>query len=107
MVYIGQASRGVRGRVGDYYKTPLGDRGPHAGGHWIKTLTRLVDCRVRSAATDDFDAVERELIDDFVPAVPAAERRALYDPWLILPFANLQDGRRVRKLHGIGAAKLR
>lgn len=34
VLYIGQASRSVRGRVGDYYRTPLGDARPHHGGHW-------------------------------------------------------------------------
>jgi hypothetical protein len=106
VLYVGQASRTVRGRVGDYYATPLGDRRPHAGGHWIKTLTCLPDCLVWSAATDDYDTAERDLLDAFARTLPAAERRALHDPWLVLPFANLQDGRRARKAHGIGGAKL-
>jgi hypothetical protein len=106
VLYIGQASRSVRARVGDYYTTPLGDRRPHAGGHWIKTLDCLSDCLVWSAATGDYDAAERELLDGFALTVPAADRRALHDPWLVLPFANLQDGRRVRKQHGIGGAKV-
>jgi hypothetical protein len=107
VLYIGQASGTVRGRVGDYYSTPLGDRRPHAGGHWIKTLDCLADCLVWSSATDDYDAAERELLDEFARTVPPPERRALHDPWLVLPFANLQDGRRVRKRHGIGGARIR
>jgi hypothetical protein len=107
VIYIGQASGSVRKRVGDYYSTPLGDARPHAGGHWIKTLTCLPSCRVWSAATDDFDAVERKLLDDFRQTVPAAEREVLYDASLILPFANLRDGWMVRKLHGVRASTLR
>ena len=106
VLYIGQASGTVHGRVGDYYRTPLGDRSPHAGGHWIKTLSVLTDCLVWSAATVNFGRVEEDLIDDFARTVPTAERRALHDPFLVLPFANLQDGRRVRKAHGIGGSKL-
>ncbi len=36
VVYIGQASGPVQARVAAYYRTPLGDRAPHAGGHWVK-----------------------------------------------------------------------
>lgn len=106
VLYIGQASGTVQGRVGDYYGTPLGDRSPHAGGHWIKTLSVLAECLVWSAATNDFGRVEEGLLDDFARTVPTAERRALHDPSLVLPFANLQDGRRVRKAHGIGGSRL-
>lgn len=59
-----------------------------------------------SAATGDYDEAERELLDDFRRTVPAAERHALHDPGLVLPFANLQNGYRVRKHHGIGGSKL-
>jgi hypothetical protein len=106
VLYVGQASGTVRRRVGDYYDTPLGHRSPHAGGHWIKTLAVLADCLVWSAATDDFGRAEEDLLDDFARTVPAAERRALHDPFLVLPFANLQDGRRVRKAHGISGSRL-
>ena len=107
VLYIGQASAGVRGRVAGYYRTPLGDPRPHAGGHWIKTLSVLTTCLVWSAATDDYAAAEEHLLDEFGRTVPASERRALHDPGLVLPFANLQNGRRVRKAHGIGGATLR
>jgi hypothetical protein len=106
VLYIGQASGTVRDRVGDYYRTPLGNRSPHAGGHWIKTLESLTECRVWSAATDDFHAAEWALLADFASTVPSREAVALHDPFLILPFANLQDGDRRKKIHGIGGAKL-
>jgi len=106
VVYIGQASGPVQGRVAAYYRTPLGDRSPHAGGHWIKTLSCLSDCRVWSAAADDYDEAERELLDDFARTVPAAERRALHDPALVLPFANLKNGYGQVKAHRIGGSRL-
>ena len=106
VVYIGQASGPVQGRVRAYYRTPLGDRAPHAGGHWIKTLSCLEECLVWSAATNDYDDAERELLDDFPRTVPAAERRALHDPALVLPFANLKDGHGRVKAHGIRGSKL-
>jgi hypothetical protein len=106
VLYIGQASGTVRDRVGDYYRTPLGNRSPHAGGHWIKTLAGILECRVWSAATDDFHAAEWALLADFARTVPAREAAALHDPFLTLPFANLQDGGRRKKVHGIGGSKL-
>lgn len=59
-----------------------------------------------SAASDDDDDAERELLDDFSRTVPAAERRALYDPFLVLPFASLRDGHGRVKAHGIRGSKL-
>ena len=106
VLYIGQASGSVRDRVGDYYRTPLGNRSPHAGGHWIKTLAGLRECRVWSAAADDSHAAEWALLADFARTVPAREAAALHDPVLTLPFANLQDGGRRKKVHGIGGSKL-
>lgn len=106
VLYVGQASQSVRGRVGDYYRTPLGDARPHAGGHWIKTLTVLRTCVVWSAAAGDFDRIEEELLDDFARTVPYTERRSLHDSSLILPFANLEDGRHRKKTHGIGGSRL-
>ena len=85
-----------------YYRTPLGDRSPHAGGHWIKTWSCLTECLVWSAATDEYDEAERVLLDDFSRTVPAAERRALHDPALVLPFANLKNGYGQVKAHRIG-----
>lgn len=39
VLYIGLAGASVRKRVRQYYRTPLGDKRPHAGGWWLKTLT--------------------------------------------------------------------
>lgn len=59
-----------------------------------------------SAATDDYDDVERALLDDFPRTVPAAERRALHDHSLLLPFANLKSGHGQVKAHGIQGSRL-
>jgi hypothetical protein len=78
----------------------------NAGGHWIKTLSCLSDCVVWSAATDDYDSAELRLLEEFGGTLPAAERRALYDSFLVQPFANLKDGYARIKGHGIGGSKL-
>lgn len=53
VVYIGLAGTAVAKRVGQFYRTPLGDPKPHAGGHWLKTLGTLETCHVWYAATDE------------------------------------------------------
>jgi hypothetical protein len=55
---------------------------------------------------DDYDSAELRLLEEFGGTLPDAERRALHDPFLVLPFANLKDGYGRRKAHGIGGSKL-
>lgn len=107
IVYIGRSSRPLVRRVQEFYGTPLGNRSPHAGGHWLKTLSVLAQSRVWWAPTLDFLAAEGRLFTAFAGTVPDAEARSLYDPALVLPFANLENERKIRKIHGIGGAKLR
>jgi hypothetical protein len=92
VVYIGLAGTSVAKRVGQFYRTSLGDRGPHAGGHWLKTLSGLENFRVHWAETNDPAAAEEALLRAF------AKR---HGSGFLLPFANRQtaDGR--RKAHGI------
>jgi hypothetical protein len=107
IVYIGRSSRPLVDRVGEFYSTPLGNRSPHAGGHWLKTLSVLAQSRVWWAPSLDFLVAEGRLFTAFAATVPDAEARSLYDPALVLPFANLENERKLRKSHGIGGAKLR
>jgi hypothetical protein len=53
VLYIGQTTSSLRKRVRQYIKTPLGDRKPHAGGHWIKTLSILDETFVHFAKSPD------------------------------------------------------
>lgn len=104
IVYIGLAGGSLRKRLADYYRTPLGARAPHAGGHWLKTLSVLSDLRVTWATADDPDTAEDALLRAFGAGVSAAVRRAV-PRGPILPFANLQTGDKVRKAHGITGSK--
>jgi hypothetical protein len=96
VVYIGRAGTDVGGRVRAYYRTPLGDSRPHAGGHWLKTLADLDRFRVWWAETDDPVEAEASLLWAF------AEQHAVG----FLPFANRQDAAGDRKDHGITRSTL-
>lgn len=103
IVYVGMTTVSIGGRVGAYYRTPLGDRKPHAGGHWLKTLRGLDRARVWWAPTSAPEEYEDALLTAFAAAVDASPEAAprLPDRAVILPFANLQTAMGVRKAHGI------
>ena len=88
------------------YRTPLGDRKPHAGGHWLKTLRGLDRARIWWARTSAAEEYEDALFSAFADGVDASPEAAprLADRAVILPFANLQTATGVRKAHGITGA---
>lgn len=106
VLYIGMSTASVGGRVAQFIRTPLGDRKPHAGGHWLKTLSGLDRLRVWWAETDAPVEYEDALLSAFAEAVPPEVAARLHDPALILPFANLQTADGARKDHGIRGALL-
>ena len=106
VVYIGMTNLSIGGRVAAFVKTPLGDRRPHAGGHWLKTLTVLPDLRVWWAPTSAPEEYEDALLSGFAQAVSPAARAGLRDASVVLPFGNLQTATNERKQHGIRGALL-
>jgi hypothetical protein len=97
VVYVGLAGTSVAKRVGQFYRAPLGDPRPHAGGHWLKTLAILDRLHVWWAETADPDAAEASLFAAF------AER---HGGGFVLPFANREGAGRARKAHGITGSTL-
>ncbi len=101
VLYIGMSRASVRARVSAYYKTPLGNRRPHAGGLWLKALSGLDRLRLWWAETDAAEEYEDALLSAFAEGVPEEVAAALHDPAVVLPFANLQTADGVRKDHGL------
>lgn len=97
LLYIGQSKRSLRARVAAQVATPLGDRRPYAGGHWLKTLRGVDQARVWWAATDAPEEYADALLDAF------AERHG--DP-AALPFAVLEAPGGRRRAHGLTGALL-
>lgn len=113
VVYIGRAgprkTRPVAGelakRVGEYYGTPLGARGPHAGGWPLKTLSCLEQLFVHYAYCGDDERAEVACLARFAAGVSDAARATLHDPVRLMPFANLDFPKGTHKDHGIRGAR--
>lgn len=104
VLYVGRAGTSLAKRVRQFYRTPLGDPRPHAGGHWLKTLATLATLRVWWAETDDPAGDEDALLEAFADRVTARPGQRLADP--VLPFANRQTATGIRKVHGISGSTL-
>ena len=108
ILYIGQTESGggLKNRINQYYRTELGERKPHAGGHWIKTLKPLNELFVHYIATVNPPEFEENLLRNFILQVSDVTKGKLRDSKLPLPFANLELERGNRKQHGIAKSKL-
>ena len=113
VLYIGLAgrrkNRPVQGevakRVCEYYGTPLGANGPHAGGWPLKTLACLESVYVHYAYCDLVNKAENDCIGHFAKQVSANTRTGLHDPVRVMPFANLEFPKGNPKDHGIRGAR--
>jgi hypothetical protein len=103
VIYIGLTTGSLSKRLGDYYRTPLGDPRPHAGGHWIRTLRGLNTFRVWWADTEEPARFEAALLGAFADGVADAVAKRM-PGGLVLPFANRQTAAGIRKPHGISGS---
>jgi transcription elongation factor GreA len=101
VLFVGTTDGSIGGRIEAIRNTALGDRRPHPGGHWLHALTGLETARVWWAATSAVEEAEDALLTAFADTVPAAERSALHDPKVVLPFANLRTATGERKKTGL------
>ena len=101
VLYVGATPTSIANRVRALRETTLGERRPHPGGHWLQTLTGLEHTRIWWAATDAIEEYEDALLAAFGEGVPAAERAALPDREVVLPFANLRTPTGARKQTGL------
>ena len=101
VLYVGATPTSIANRVRALRETPLGERRPHSGGHWLQALSGLERARIWWAATDAVEEYEDALLTAFGEGVPAAERSALPDTEVVLPFANLRTPTGARKQTGL------
>lgn len=107
ILYIGMTNSSLSARVSQYYNTELGEKRPHCGGHWLKTLSNFSDLYVYYSECENPELVEISLMDSFSSNVSKESVEGLYNHSLILPFANLEHPSTGRKRHGIGKSKLK
>ncbi len=101
VLYIGRTNKSLGGRVGAAYATRLGDRRPHPGGHWLKTLSDLDRLRVWWAETEAPEEYEDGMLSLFAEGVPVADRGTLPAGMPILPWAVLETATGERRETGI------
>ncbi len=101
VLYIGASDASIPRRLAAMAKTELGDRRPHSGGHWLKTLRSVDTLRVWWAPTAATEEYEDALLTAFAEGIPAAERAALPDAIVVLPWANLRRPTGERKATGL------
>jgi len=106
VLYVGATPTSIPSRVRALRETPLGDRRPHPGGHWLHLLSGLERTRIWWAATDAVEEYEDALLGAFGEGVSATERAALPDTEVVLPFANLRTPTGVRKRTGLSGSIL-
>jgi transcription elongation factor GreA len=101
VVFVGSTDGSIGGRIEAIRNTVLGERRPHPGGHWLHALSGLDGARVWWAQTDAAEEYEDALLSAFAETVPAAERDALPDRDVVLPWANLRTATGERKRTGL------
>ena len=106
VLYIGASDASIPRRLAAMAKTELGDRRPHSSGHWLRTLRSPDTLRVWWAPTAATEEYEDALLTAFAEGIPAAERDALPDTTVILPWANLRRPTGERKATGLTGSLL-
>lgn len=102
VLYIGKASN-LRQRIRNFYNYKAGNRGPHAGGYWIKLLKNLKNLYVYYIECPNCNKIEGDMMRIFEENVSDASKKQLSGTGVILPFANLEDRNKNRKKTWIGA----
>ncbi|HKF85010.1 MAG TPA: transcription elongation factor GreA [Candidatus Limnocylindrales bacterium] len=101
VLFVGSTAGSVAARVAAIEATVPGDRKPAPSAFWLHFLRRRAELHVWWAATSAPEEYEDALLDAFVKGVPEAERSALPDPAVVLPWAVLRSPSGLRKPTGL------
>jgi transcription elongation factor GreA len=105
VLYAGATAGSLGGRVLALAHHVIGDRRPHADGHWLHLLTGIERTRIWFAETDAPEESLDALLDAFaatVPSLPPGRPAGA----LILPWANLRRPTGERQVSGISGSIL-
>jgi transcription elongation factor GreA len=106
VVYVGRTNKSLGPRIAALIQTPLGNRRPHGGGHWLHTLRGRDKLRIWWAETDAPEEYEDALVSAVRGSVEPDELAALPDQVTVLPWANLEAVTGERKATGITGSLL-
>jgi hypothetical protein len=104
VVYIGQTGRKVtvRGRVSLMYQHRLGERSPHAGGHWLHALSALDTLWIFWAPAETPRESEHVMLTAFSQSAKSGGRQSKELRFILaIPFANRELRRGQNKPHGL------
>lgn len=106
VLYVGMSTRLVGARVAEFARHRLGGKGPHRGGHWLKTLAPeiLAPALIHFAAPAHpaLGVLESRLLAAFAERVrPARDTSEVVASLDVMPFANLRAASGARKAHGL------
>ena len=101
VIYIAGETKSIGGRLNAIAKTVPGDRKPSSAALWLHFLHDTASVRTWWAETDAPEETELLLLEAFAEGVPAADRAALADPKVVLPWAVLRSPDGTRKATGI------
>ena len=98
ILYVGKATC-LTDRLAQLGSHRLGNRSPHKGGHWLKTLSNLDHLHVYFCECDserEAKELEGKALGAFMGQVSPRTLKRLHNPDLPIPFANAEypQGRR-------------
>ncbi len=106
ILYIGRAKKrsnnsGLGVRIHEYYETDIGERGPHSGGQWLKTLKNIDSFFIYYGYCNLPEKIESKMLEYFMSNVSSDSKVKLKDKDLPLPFANIRYKPKNDKDHGM------
>jgi transcription elongation factor GreA len=106
VLYAGATAGSLGGRVLALAHHVLGDRRPHADGHWLHLVHGIERARLWFAETDAPEEYLDALLDAFAAAVGSSLPPGRPAASLVLPWANLRRPTGERQGHGITGSVL-
>jgi transcription elongation factor GreA len=106
VLYAGSTSGSLGGRVLALAHHVIGDRRPHADGHWLHLLTGIERARIWFAETDGPEEYLDGLLDAFAASIPAPLPPGRPAGALTIPWANLRRPTGERQASGISGSIL-